>query len=189
MQYASLYQRGALDEAGFEEKLKGFLLQPGTDEHCVWCRGSMNITDDRLTPGLVRTLLKLKGAVFIKGENDIKIHKLTGKLAFTLSEHSNFHKLRKHGLVHWVKKDGKIKRGHWLITRKGWEFLAGQAIPAVVFTYNDQVVAHSPETTTIYESIREEKYWRDIDDYLATRMPAGHSLASPSFVPKYAEGV
>lgn len=185
MEYIKNYSPIAIPDDMLRLNLEEILARPSVDNHCVWCKGAVHVTDDRLTPGLVRTLLKMKGAVAIKGANDIRITKLTGGLKFSLSEHSNFHKLRKHGLVHWVKKDGKIQRGRWLITHKGWQFLAGLAVPLTVYTYNDQVVAHSPETTTIYEAIRDEKYWRDIDDYLATRLPADQSLTSPDFVPKY----
>lgn len=185
LKWARLWRQGAMDDAKFEEYVAKETLTPGTDDHCTFCKGAMHITEDNITPGLVKILLKMRGAVAIKGVNDIKIHKLTGKLAFSVSEHANFHKLRKHGLVHWVKVNGKPQRGHWLITRKGWEFLDGADIPAIVFTYNDQVVGHSTATTNISLSLQDPQYWNEIDDYVASRKPAGSSLNTANIIPSH----
>lgn len=43
-----------------------------------------------------------------------------------INSYNNFQKLRYHGLVHHVKKNGDPVRGRWLITRNGWAFLRGE---------------------------------------------------------------
>ena len=92
------------------------------NEKCAHCGASMKIYKHSLTIGIVETLKKVALAIKTKGENDIHLQK---EVELTNNQYNNFQKLRYFGLVHHVKKDGKVKAGRWLITRNGWEFLKG----------------------------------------------------------------
>lgn len=65
------------------------------------------------------------------------------------SERSQLSKMRQHGLIAQPKdaRGVKISR-HWLITRKGWQFIAGDPVPAKVVVYNNQVLGHEGGTIT-----------------------------------------
>lgn len=131
---------------------------------CPHCGASMKMYWHKITPGLIRGLLKMRKAVVIKGENDIKIDKLPGELELTKWERANWTKLRFHGLVAKVKKDGKTKRGRYLLTRKGTNFLNGDSIPERVQTFRNKVVDHSPENVTLSMAMSSVPYWEGIDD-------------------------
>lgn len=63
------------------------------------------------------------------------------------SERSQLSKMRQHGLIAQPKNDKGVKISrHWLITRKGWQFIAGEPVPAKVVVYNNQVLGHEGGT-------------------------------------------
>lgn len=71
--------------------------------------------------------------------NDFKLSELD-----EISNYNNFQKLRYHGLVHHVRKNGVWLRGHWLITRNGWAFLRGELdLPKFVKVKNNSIVERS----------------------------------------------
>lgn len=66
------------------------------------------------------------------------------------SERTQLTKLRFHGLVAKVKNEDNTQVArHWLITRKGWQFLGNEDVPAKVVVYNNQVLGHSGGLTSI----------------------------------------
>jgi hypothetical protein len=89
---------------------------------CSFCGASKKVYKHNLSIGLVETLKKVGLAIKTKGVNDIHLQKETD---LTNNQYNNFQKLRYFGLVHHVKKNGKIMSGRWLITRTGWLFLRG----------------------------------------------------------------
>lgn len=62
--------------------------------------------------------------VIATGVNDFKKRDV-GDFANSPTAYNNFQKLRYHGLITQVKKDGVKYRERWLITRNAWAFLRG----------------------------------------------------------------
>ena len=104
-----------------------------------------NMTEHNLTPGLVSVLIKCIQFVHAQGKNEFH---LQDDLHLSVNAFSNFTKLRFHGLV--AKVDGK--RGCWLITARGGQFLRGEiAVPASVKTFRNKVLEHSTDLIHINE--------------------------------------
>ena len=101
---------------------------------------------------LLDALRKFARGVGRKGRNDIHtLNDLKGDLALTYAERANLTTLRFFGLVAKVKQmDGTHRRGHWLLTRRGSQFLKGKlAIPRHVLTLDNKVIGHAEETITL----------------------------------------
>jgi hypothetical protein len=90
-----------------------------------------------LTKGYVRGLVKIKMAVIAKGENHV--HPIRD-CKLTQNERNNLTKLRFNAMI---AKSGK--KGYWLLTRRGSQFLRGKiSVPREVLTWRNQVVDYSP---------------------------------------------
>lgn len=129
----------------------------GMLKKCPTCSAQMKVWKHRLTPGLVRLLLKFVKGIRRKGINDVHIQK---ELELTRSEDANFQKLRYFGLVAKVKDDtGRHIGGHWLITKRGGAFLKDQeAVSVWVKTWRNHIEERSEEKVTLsnfWSRIRE----------------------------------
>jgi hypothetical protein len=119
-----------------------------TCSKCPTCGRPFRIWKHRLTPGLVSALIKFRAGVQYYGRNDLHLHndmKIPGSpFCLTDFEWNNFSKLRFHGLVAKVRKDGKHQVGRWLLTERGAQFLRGEiTVPTFAETQNNRVVGHS----------------------------------------------
>lgn len=95
------------------------------------------------------------------GKNDIDI----GDLNISYSIRTQITKLRLHALVARVKNtNGAQILRHWLITHKGWNFLKGEPIPSQVIVFNNQVLGHGDELTTI-RTVLGVPITKDLDNY------------------------
>ena len=136
---------------------------------CPYCGASMKAYWHTLTPILIRALIKFRQAVFDKGENKIHLIKDMQKKSYQLEpyEWKNWTKVRFHGLAAKYKINGKWKRGYWLLTARGAEFLNGKIqIPAKVRTYHNKVTAHDEVLVTVKDVIGSTPYVeteKDID--------------------------
>jgi hypothetical protein len=135
-------------------------------EICECCGAKMYKYWHRLTPMLIDTLKKFHQAVIRKGANDIHVPK---EVNLTKQEYNNFQKLRFHGLVAKYKSKGIHKTGHWLITRRGAQFLAGElAVPCRVQTFRNKVIDHDTKTISLplnREILQSMPYVESIDDF------------------------
>ena len=132
-------------------------------EKCPYCGASLKMFWHKLTPGLVLTLVKIHRAIAKKKENRIHTHK---EMTLTTSEHMNMTKLRFHGLIAKCRKDGKIERGYWLITRRGAQFLRGEiAVPKRVQTFRNKVVNHDLENVTIKDVMKSTPFFETFEDF------------------------
>ena len=118
----------------------------------------------KLTPGLVSALVKIHKAVNEKKENDIRIDRLPMDLRLTHVERCNWQKLRLHGLVARVRFMTEVKRGRWLITRKGYRFLSGKPISKRVLSFRNHVEGHDAEEVTIAQVMRSSPNFESIED-------------------------
>ena len=68
------------------------------------------------------------------------------------------------------EKDSKVKHsGLWRPTALGYDFVnTGARVPKKVFTYNDQVEAHSTETVAIYQCFKQQF---DYQEVMSTHFP------------------
>lgn len=136
--------------------------------YCPHCGAKMKKYWHKLTPILVSALVKFRGAVTAKGENSVHLKDDMDGTDYELTRHerSNWTKLRFHGLVAKVKnKDGSHYRGHWLITKRGSDFLNGRIqIPAKVLTFRNQVINHDDHMVNVKDVIGSTPYVEDLDD-------------------------
>lgn len=95
------------------------------------------------------------------------------------SQRSQLSKMRQHGLIAQPEDNGKKISRHWLITRKGWDFLRGEPVPAKVVVYNNQVLGHEGGTVSL------SRVDREADDFEAAPLTEGESrLFSDVRMPK-----
>lgn len=112
-------------------------------EICANCGESMKSYWHNITPGLVSGLIK--AIEFVSRNNRNSFH-LAQDLNLSKTTYNNFQKLRFHALV----AHDKGKKGFWLITKRGGEFLRGETtIPKSVKTFRNRVVDHSDELVHI----------------------------------------
>lgn len=132
-------------------------------ERCPHCGASMKMYWQRLTPLLVKTLVKIRSAIIAKGENKIHPH---NEMELSTTEHMNMTKLRFHALIAKCKEDGKAERGYWLLTKRGNEFLNGKIqLPDKVLTFRNKVVRHSESLVSISDVLKSEPYVDKVFDY------------------------
>lgn len=78
------------------------------------------------------------------GVNDFKKRDV-GDFASSPTAYNNFQKLRYHGLITQVKKNGVLHRERWLITRNAWAFLRGDLeLPKWVMVRNNHIDENFP---------------------------------------------
>lgn len=131
-------------------------------EKCPHCGASMKMYWHKITPGLVRALVKTYQTISSNGEN--KVAKDEIKLSH--SEYGNFQKLRFHGLIAKYKVEGKWVRGTWLLTRRGAEFLKGRIeIPAKVQTFRNKVVGHDPRMVKVADVMDVQPYFESYENF------------------------
>lgn len=167
-QINELYQRNCsarTDPRMFkEEVMKIITTLPSDEKKCVRCHAGTKRFWHKVTPGIAVALIKINKAVNFKKENDINVGRLTGEFELTHSERSNWQKLRLHGLIARVRFFGMVKRGRWLITRKGYQFLSGHEIPQRVLSFRNHVEGHSAEMVTIEDVLRSTPHFESIED-------------------------
>lgn len=133
-----------------------------TEEKCPHCGAAMKKYWHRITPGLVKALVKAYAVVCEKGD----YHFTKKDLDLNHSEYGNFQKLRFHGFIAKHKVDGEWKRGEWILTRRAGDFLTGKIdIPARVQTFRNKVVDHDIIRVTVGEVMKSEPYFEVDFDY------------------------
>ena len=131
-------------------------------EKCPYCNASMKKYWHRITPGLVKALVKAYEVVSNKGKN--KFDKKD--LDLTHGEYGNFQKLRFHALIAKYKVNGEWKRGDWLITQRGADFLKGRvSIPVRVQTFRNKITNHDESSVFVKDVIGTTPYFEEEFDY------------------------
>lgn len=119
---------------------------------CPHCGAKMEGRWERLTPGLVKVLVKFKQEVINRQRNLINPNKLAN---LTHTEKANFQKLRFHALVAKVRVEGEHPAGMWLLTRRGSQFLLGQiSVPRRVFVFRNDVKEHDTDLAFVGQILR-----------------------------------
>lgn len=90
------------------------------------------------------------------------------ELSLSHSEYGNFQKLRFHGLIAKFKVDGSWKRGEWLVTRRGSQFLKGMIqVPDRVLTFRNEVVDHGTKMVGINDLGQQPYFEQDFEYEIA----------------------
>jgi hypothetical protein len=153
-------------------KIMDVIQEPDEDGKCQVCEAKILKYNRHLAKVMIFALVKIERGVHMKYAqshdftlaNNINVSRLPEHIKLTHPERCVLTIMRHHGLVAKVKDDGKIDAGHWLITKKGWSFLRGEAIPEVVTTFRNRVIDHGEEMVTISDVLRGGDY----SDTLAT---------------------
>lgn len=96
----------------------------------------------------LKMLRKASKEVERTGLNEINIQIFRDNI----TDYNNWQKLRFHGLITHVEKNGIKQRGLWLITRQGWEFLEGKKeLPKWVEIQDNHIVNRSEQTISVRE--------------------------------------
>lgn len=148
-------------------------------EYCDHCGAKLRKYCYPMAPILVDALRKFYAAVNAKGENSVHLKDDMDDTdnELTRSERSNWTKVRFHGLVAKVKQeDGSQLRGHWLITKRGADFLKGKvSIPQTVWVYRNKVVEHSEEMVTVRDVVGSLPY---VDTEIKYELPSQEEVES-----------
>ena len=113
--------------------------------HCTNCEQTLKIYRYGISESMVRVLKAMAKATEPNTGRSIDVDKINLKH----SERTQLTKMRFHGLVAKVKEDNVQIPRHWLITRRGWQFLGNEQVPAKVIVYNNQVLGHDGGMTDI----------------------------------------
>ncbi len=133
---------------------------PVRSTYCPCCHTRLNIRQERITPGLCRTLRKFYEVIQAKGVNSANPRTDCG---FTNSQHTNFQKLKYFYLVGQTNKSG-----YWHLTERGAHFVEGKTVVArKVYVQNKRVVGWSDDRVTISQALGEMPYWLKKADYVS----------------------
>lgn len=127
------------------EQLKVVKELAETTGRCDHCGQTVRLYKHRPNVQHVRVLRRLAEVVRESGENKINFDEIAG----TFAQKSQRSKMRQHGLIARYKEDGHQVRNTWLITRKGFNFLAGVPIQETVVVYNNLVIGHEGNMVTV----------------------------------------
>ncbi len=125
-------------------------------------------TPKRLYPWCCYALIWMSRTVSEKRLNEFNRRQLEGVMGHKLDHgtYANFTTLGKNGLIAKVFFLGQRKSGYWCITRKGYRFLRGVAVPDCVWTWEREIVARSPILKTISQIMKETPYAPSLKDIL-----------------------
>jgi hypothetical protein len=136
-------------------------MQNLTHTKCPTCGSNTTGRWERLTPGIVRSLIKMWQVVHSTNKNSVHLQQ---QCDFSKNEYNNFQKLRYFGLV---RPTGA--RGRWLITRRGGHFIHGRAkVNAKLLIFQNGIKDRSSETVDIYQVLKQlGPTWPRREDFFA----------------------
>lgn len=143
-------------------------MQKSNDQDCKCphCGASMMIHKQTLSKGLVKSLIKLKQAVFKFNRNSIHLD----EIGLNQNQFNNFQKLRYFGLVAKYQDPDTKKNvaGYWLLTKRGNLFLKNElAVPCSVYTFRNKIVDRDKIKLMVSEIVlsAEIPYWQERADF------------------------
>lgn len=119
--------------------------------YCPCCGHKLAIYKYRANKSLAVMLRKIADTVRDTGSKQVNYDDIPVPHAL----HSQRSKLRQHGLIAKYKENGKHVANMWVVTNKGWDWLTGKPIPAVVLVFDNQVLGHDGGEITITEALGE----------------------------------
>lgn len=128
-------------------------------EFCPHCGQAVMKHRQSLTPKMIETFLRVSTFPF-----DFHLQK---DLNLTKNEYNNFQKLH-----YWKIVQQGEKAGYWRITALGHQFLAGEKLPKVVWTFNNKVVAQGIDLFTLEQLKQGKKNFLKKPYYVEHMQPA-----------------
>lgn len=121
--------------------------------HCPTCSHKLAIYKYKANRAAAIMLRKIADRVKDSGVQQVNYDDIPVPHAL----HSQRSKLRQHGLIAKYKENGTHVANMWVITHKGWDWLTGKPIPAVVLVFDNQVLGHDGGEITIQEALGEHR--------------------------------
>lgn len=158
---AFIAQTYNLDEADVAVKLTKQFPELKKKETCANCGASMaeyiftlDILDALLVFGMGKIVGRRAKTMPFNAANRVHIQSELNKYYSVASRTTQCAKL---GLIAKVTHRGGIhdRKAGWLITKRGFEFLAGKPVPKHVQTFRNHITDRFEETTTIAEVMKE----------------------------------
>lgn len=129
-------------------------------DYCEHCGAKLLARWERISPLLIKDLVKLYVCVHKKNSN--KVH-VSSELELSATEYNNFQKLRFHGLIAHVPN----APGYWLLTKRGGQFLSGQIkIPRSVKIFRNKIQEHSSLLVTLTDVLHDQPFLDMRDDFV-----------------------
>lgn len=145
------------------------------DGHCDRCLRVIKVYKYQVSKTMAKIMREMAKATKATGERAIDMETLD----LTHTERSQLSKMRQHGLIVQPKDDRGVKKPrHWLITTKGWQFLRGEAIPAKVVVFDNQVLGHEGGTTDIRRLLDDPGFY-EADPLSTAEAAAYHDVRTP----------
>lgn len=137
------------------------------DCKCPHCGASMLVHKHNLSKGVVKSLVKMKQAIFKFNRNSIHLEEIGLN---TSSQFNNFQKLRYFGLIakYEEPKSKKNLAGYWLLTKRGNQFLKGEiAVSRSVYTFRNKIVDRDQVKLMISEILSDPEIpeWQERLDF------------------------
>lgn len=123
-------------------------IKPGKCEHCGQ---TVQVYKYKITPAMVYLLKDMARLTHEQVNNGNSKPRWvdTADIDRPYGIKSQITKLRLHGLVARVTVDDRQVPRTWIITRKGWVFLAGEPVEDRVIVYNNKVIGHGDDWCTL----------------------------------------
>ena len=129
-----------------ETTVKAILEARNNDGVCKCCGRKIVLYKYKIAPAMVYLLkdfARITQRQVSEGKSDPRSVDVD-EIDRPFSVRAQITKLRFHGLLAKVKDERGVQvRRMWVVTKKGWRFLAGKPVEAQVTVYNNVVIGHS----------------------------------------------
>lgn len=140
-------------------------IEIGEGRKCDKCGESLEADVKRLTPGIVDALKRIAFYSSKTGKRIVFKHEFKHLLKSD-SQGNNLTALRKNGLLAKPKDEVTKKEivGAWIVTRRGWQFLAGEIqIPEYVTTFRGKIIEYADRHISIHDLKNVEPYYGEVE--------------------------
>lgn len=127
--------------------------------HCDRCNRVIKIYKYKISAGHARTLKAMAQHLTNTGKKTVNFNDLDNDIRYSAATQRT--KMRLHGLIAKYKENGVHVASQWVITTKGFKFLAGQDIPEKVIVFDNQVLGHEGGFTNIKRLTGEEGVYEE----------------------------
>ena len=151
------------------------------DGHCDRCLRVIKVYKYPVSRTMAKIMREMAKATRATKERAIDME----TLELTHTERSQLSKMRQHGLVVQPTDERGVKKPrHWLVTKKGWQFLRGEPIPAKVIVFDNQVLGHEGGTTDIRRLLDDPGFY-ETDPLSTAEAAAYHDVRTPAKLKHY----
>lgn len=134
---------------------------------CPTCGSNMIMRWERLSKGLIVSLVEMRKAVIRLNRNKIHLQK---DLALSKAAFTNFQKLRYHGMIAKYKnpETKENEAGYWLLTKRGNLFCKNQVeVSSKVLVFRNKIVERSDKKTSMVDVYKNNDlpFWDEKQDF------------------------